>query len=94
MFILDPDKLRFDDAMRPVTPIAIPIPKINICGIANPLSYFYFFSNYKSFEILLILVYILNFFIFKIWLAGSKCIFGPGSFDLYSYTSEVPSVGL
>tara|TARA_B100000401_G_C52214096_1_gene442847 strand:+ start:137 stop:247 length:111 start_codon:yes stop_codon:yes gene_type:complete len=36
LFILDPDRLRFDDAMRPVTPIAIPIPKINICGIANP----------------------------------------------------------
>ena len=49
LFILDPDKLRFDDAMRPVTPIAIPIPKIKICGIAKPLSYF-FFLKHKSCE--------------------------------------------
>ena len=42
LFILDPDKLRFDDAIRPVTPIAIPIPKIKIWGIAKPWSFLLF----------------------------------------------------
>ena len=55
LFILDPDKLRFDDAMRPVIPMAIPIPKINICGIANPSLFIFFFWNinhYRKFTLI------------------------------------------
>jgi len=37
--------------MSPVTPIAIPIPKINICGIANPWLFIFFFWNINHYKI-------------------------------------------
>ena len=44
--ILEPVKPKIDEAIKPLTPTAILIPRINICGIAKPL--FFFDMNFFS----------------------------------------------